>query len=144
MGRSEVGLTLLEVVLSVAILSTVALSFVNLFGSGFGASMQAGRISQATVLAQEKMEVLHAHSYAELLQRGVELSGGIFPCPGNAVSSTPEDVSGFDGLQRYFSMQCDLLEFDGYMLEGISLEVVVQQGEGRALARFNSFIPKGR
>ncbi len=141
--RCEEGVTLLEVVLSVAILSIVGLSFTNLLSSGFTASVQSGRTSQGAVLAQEKMEVLRAHTYGELLQMGAALNGGVFSCPTAAVSSIPAAISGFDSLELNYSITCYLLHFDGYPVQALRLEVVVRQEEGRQVARFISFIPKG-
>ncbi len=140
--RSEKGLTLLEVVLSMAVLSIVLLSFTNLFSSGFAASVQAGRTSQAAALAQEKMEVLRAHSYGELLQLGGVLNEGVFPCPAAAVSATPAAIGGFDGLILDYSMSCDLLQFDGYPVQALRLDVVVRQEEGRLLVHYTSYVPK--
>ena len=140
--RCERGLTLLEIVLGMALLSIVLLSLANLFSTGFAASVHAGRISQAAVLAQEKMEVLQAHTYEELLQMGAVLNDGVYPCPGAAVSSTPEFISGFEGLLLNYSMTCDLLQFDGYSLQGLRLDVMVQHEEGKQTVRFTSFIPK--
>ncbi len=142
MRRCESGLTLLEVVLSMAVLSIVSLSFLNFFASGFGAIVQAGRISHAAALAQEKMEELRVNTYGELLQMGMELSDGNFPCPTAAVSSSPISIIGYDEYQRFYRIACHALEFDGYLLQGLSLEVVVQQGEGRKVAGFTSFVPK--
>ena len=140
--RGETGLTLLEVVLSMAVLGIASLSFINFFGSTFGASMQAGRISQASVMAQETMEVLRVNTYGELLQLGAELSGGIFPCPTATVSSKTMFINGFDGLQCNYSITCDVLEFDGYTIQGLRLDAAVRQREGRLVARITSFVPK--
>ncbi len=136
---AEEGLTLLEVVFSMAILATVILSFINLFLSGYAASIQSGRISQAASLAQETMEELRACSYAELLAIGSELEVGSSFCPG-FVSSTPEDVPGFPGFTRYFTITCDVLEFNEYMLKGLTLEVVVLQEKNREVARYAFFM----
>jgi hypothetical protein len=125
-----------------AALSIVLLSLVNLFSTGFAACVHAGRTSQAAVLAQEKMEVLRAHTLEELLQKGTVLNDGVYPCPGAVVSSTPEVISGFEGLLLNYSMTCDLLQFDGYPLQGLRLDVMVQQEEGKQTVRFASFIPK--
>ncbi|MEW5922020.1 MAG: hypothetical protein AB1796_13965 [Bacillota bacterium] len=138
---SEDGLTLLEVVFSMTLLGIVLLSFTSLFSCGFAASVQAGRTSQAAALAQEKMEELRACSYAELLAMGAELNGGTFPCP-SEVSSIPVVQAGFAEFKRYHTLACETLEFDGYIVRGLRLEVVILQGVDREVARFISFVRK--
>lgn len=143
MRTGEEGLTLLEIVFSMAVLSVVVLSFTNLFASAFGASVQTGRTSQAAAVAQEKLEVLGSRSYDELLLLGEELNGGVFPCPGGAASSIPADVSGIEGLRWYYSLTCDSFDFDGFLLQVLRLEVVVLDEGDRQLARFGSYVQEG-
>lgn len=137
--RDEQGLTLLEVVLSMAILSVVLLAFTSLFGSGFGASVQTGMMSRAAALAQEKMEVLRAHTFEELLAKGAELTGGDFTCPHAAATSPLKEI---DGFCVYYSIFCKQLELAEYSLPALCLEVIIEK-EGRQLARLVSFVPEG-
>lgn len=135
----EDGFTLLEVVISAALLAIVVLSLAGLFGSGFAASIKAGQITQAAALAQETMEELRACSYAELLALGAELNDGFFPCPGE-VCSKPEQVSGFEGFTRYYTLACHTIEFDGYLVDGLRLEVTILQQADREVVSYISFV----
>lgn len=143
MYRSETGLTLLEVILSVAILSIVSLTFINLFGSNYAISVQSGRTSQASALAQEKMEVLRANSFADLVQMGSELDSEANSCPMIAGSSIPVSIKDYDELQYYYGICCHELEFDGYTVKGLRLEVGILQGEERVVVRITTFVPEG-
>lgn len=122
-----------------AILSVVLLAFTSLFGSGFGASVQTGMVSQAAALAQEKMEVLRAHTFEELLVKGAELNGGDFTCPHAAATAPSREI---DGFSVCYSIFCRRLELAEYYLPALCLEVVVEK-EGRQLARLVSFVPEG-
>ena len=143
MYRSEMGLTLLEVVLSVAILSIVSLTFINLLSSSFAVSVQSGRTSQATALAQEKMEVLRTNSFEELVNIGSELGSGTNSCPMIAGSSTPVFIKDYDDLQYYFGIRCHELEFDGYTVKGLRLKVTILRGEEREIVHITTFVPRG-
>ncbi len=141
MNRSEKGLTLLEVVLSVAILSIVSLTFINLFGSSFAVSVQSGRTSRATALAQGKMEVLLANSFEELAQMGSELNIGVNSCPMMAGSSVPVFIKDYDELAYYYNIHSHEMKFDGYTVKGLRLEVAILQREERELVRITTFVP---
>ena len=130
-SRQEKGLTLLEVVISVALLSIILLSFTNLFSNNFAASIQTGRITQAAALAQEKMEELLSCSYDELLHTGAGANG------------VPFALDDFDGFFCSYNIIDETLELDGYPVDGLRLEVVILQGEEKQVAKFTSFVHKG-
>lgn len=128
MKHAEAGMTLLEVVLGVALLSIVFLSFTNLFAGGLSASLESGRISQAVLLAQEKMEILRASSYTELLAMPAQGLGASLP--------------GSDNLQYYYRIVDETLLFGGYPAQGLRLNVIIMQGE-REIVSIVSFVREG-
>jgi len=128
MQRAEAGMTLLEAVLGVALLSIVFLSFTNLFAGGLSASLESGRISQAALLAQEKMELLRANSYAELSTMSVQGHGASLP--------------GSENLQYYYRIVDETLQFGGYPAQGLRLNVIIMQGE-REVVSIVSFVREG-
>ncbi|NLX91068.1 MAG: type II secretion system protein [Firmicutes bacterium] len=126
----EKGLTLLEVVVSIGLLSIILLSFTNLFNSSHAASVQAGKTTQAAALAQEKMETLLGCSYEELIEKEAELNG---------IPVVPE---GFEDFTCYHNITHDTLELNGYQVNGLRLEVGIVQGEGKQLVKFTAFVHK--
>lgn len=127
---SENGLTLLEVVVCIALLSIVLLSFTNLFSSSIAALVQAGKTTQAAALAQEKMETLLGCSYDELIEKEAELNG------------IPVVLDGFEDFTYYHYITGDTLELGGYQVNGLRLEVGIIQGEGKQLVKFTAFVHK--
>lgn len=127
MKRDEAGMTLLEVVMGVALLAVVFLSFTNLFAGGLHASLESGRISQAALLAQEKMELLRTSSYAMLWAKRTEGHGGVLP--------------GSENYQYFYRITGETLLFDGYPVHGLYLDLIIMQEE-REVARVVSFVRK--
>jgi len=136
---SRKAFTLLEVVVCLGLISIVLLSFTRLFINSFAATVQAGQTTQATALAQEKMEALLSYSYADLLDLGAELNGGFFSCP-SEVSSVPAAIEGFDNFFCYYTIAYDTLELDGCPVDGLRLEVIILQGEEKQVVKFLSFV----
>ena len=128
MWRAEAGMTLLEVVLGVALLSIVFLSFTNLFAVGLGASLQSGQISQAAMLAQEEMELLRANSYGVLSAKAAA---------GHGIS-----LPGSQNFQPLYRISNETLLFGGYPVRGLRLDVIIMQGESEVV-RFISFVREG-
>lgn len=120
-------MTLLEVVLGVALLSIVFLSFTNLFAVGLGASLQSGQISQAALLAQEEMELLRANSYGVL---SAKTAAGHRTMPGS------------QNFQLLYRISGETLLFGGYPVRGLRLDVIIMQGESEVV-RFVSFVREG-
>jgi prepilin-type N-terminal cleavage/methylation domain-containing protein len=54
--KTDKGMTLVEVVISLAILGIITVVFLGMFTSGFGGIISAGKYSQAEYEAQEAME----------------------------------------------------------------------------------------
>ena len=125
----EKGLTLLEVVVSIALLSIILLSFTNLFSSSLAASVQAGKTTQATALAQEKMETLLGCSYDELIEKGAELNG------------IPIVLDDFEDFTYYHNITSDTLELGGYRINGLRLEIGIIQGR-KQLVKYTTFVHK--
>ena len=134
--KQENGLTLLEVVICLALLSILLLSFSILFNYSLDISNEAGRISQASFLAQEEMEKLLSNSYTDLLALGVSLNGGSFPA-----SSTPKPLGAYDEFLYSYSIAYETLIFNGYPVQGLRLEVLlILQEDGRQIAKFTTFV----
>lgn len=125
MQNADAGMTLLEVVLGVALLGIVFLSFTNLFAGGLGASLESGRITQAALLAQEKMEQLRANSYASLLAQQGQVHGGALP--------------GSDNLRYSYHISGETLLFGSHPVHGLRLDLTILRGE-KAVVRFVSFV----
>ncbi|HAP31527.1 MAG TPA: hypothetical protein DCQ14_00505 [Firmicutes bacterium] len=128
MQRVEAGMTLLEVVLGVALLSIVFLSFINLFAAGLGASMESGRVSQAALLAQEEMELLRANSYGVLSAKGAAWLGASLP--------------GSENFQPRYLISGETLLLGSYPVRGLRLDVIIMQGD-RGIVRVFSFVREG-
>jgi len=120
----ERGVTLVEVIICAALFSILLFAFINLINSSLDISVKAGDITLAVLLAQEKMEELLATPYADLPAEGLSIAAPLnFGC----------------GLQYYCSITVDMIEFDGYMLHGLLLEVAVLSEGGEQIAGFTSF-----
>jgi len=125
MQRAEAGMTLLEVVVGVALLSIVFLSFINLFAAGLGASLESGRVSQAALLAQEEMELLRSSSYGVLSAKGAAWLGASLP--------------GSENFQPRYRISGETLLFGGYPVRGLRLDVIIMQGDSEVV-RVVSFV----
>lgn len=125
----EKGLTLLEVVVCIALLSIVLLSFTNLFSSSIAALVQAGKTTQAVALAQEKMETMLRCSYDELIEKKAE-------------NGIPVVLDDFEDFTCYHNITGDTLEMGGYQVNGLRLEVGIIQGEGKQFVKFTAFVHK--
>lgn len=64
--RSEKGLTLVELLIAASILATALLGVAGMFPSAYQNVKYGGRISRATALAQEMMEILRDESFTTL------------------------------------------------------------------------------
>ena len=64
--RSERGLTLVELLIAASILTTALLGVAGMFPSAYQNVKYGGRISRATALAQEMMEILRNESFNTL------------------------------------------------------------------------------
>ncbi len=126
----ENGLTILEFVVSLALISIALLSFANLLSSSLAAAVQAGRITQAAALAQEKMETLLSYSYGELAAEEAE--------QGEASLA----LENFAGLTCSHNITSEGLELDGYRIEGLRLEVGATLEGGKEFAKFVTFVCK--
>ena len=123
-GNGETGFTLIEVVVCTALFSILLISYSHLFNSTLAISGEAGHITMAACLAQEKMEGLLSVPVADLV-------------PGFS-----ESVPLYFGAGFYYDCAVvpDTLYLDGYTIQGLRLEVAVLQEGGRQIAGFTSFI----
>ena len=123
-GNGETGLTLIEVVVCTALFSILLISYSHLFNSTLAISGEAGHITLAACLAQEKMEELLATPAAELV-------------PGSS-ETLPLDFGA--GLSYTFAITPETLLLGGHAVHGLRLEVAVLQEGGGQIAGFTSFI----
>lgn len=68
---SEDGFTLLEVLISLAILSGVIVTIITVMNSHIAASMRLSESSQAMVIAREKIEQIHLYGAPETGKSGL-------------------------------------------------------------------------
>jgi prepilin-type N-terminal cleavage/methylation domain-containing protein len=57
------GFTLIEIILALVVLLVIFIPFLKMFSSGYSAQVKAKRITIATSLAREKMEILKSNIY---------------------------------------------------------------------------------
>jgi prepilin-type N-terminal cleavage/methylation domain-containing protein len=129
--KGKKGLTLLELIVSIALLSIALLSFGNLLSSSLAATVQAGRVTQAASLAQERMETLLSCSLDELCAQETAPDGVLIP------------LDGFDRFRCSQIVREDSLVLGSYQIDGLRLEVEIALDEGRELAKFVTFVRRG-
>lgn len=132
------GFTLIEVVVTMAVLGVLIVSMLAFLSSSFTNSFRAGSRSQAAGLAQEKMEELRAHSYEGLLELAANLQGD-FSCPA-IVFIEQKEVEGFPGFNQRHSLTCCILEIEGLEIKGFKIEVEVSCEKSGISSSFTSFV----
>ena len=65
-GRRDQGLTLAEILVAASVMSVALLAIMSMFPTGYETILSGGRMTKATRLAQEMMEVLRNQSFDNL------------------------------------------------------------------------------
>lgn len=76
--NSSKGFTLLEIIISLAVLVVGVISLVSMFGSGFSMAGISEQSSTAVFLAQERMEQLRNETYANIINEARSATGFAF------------------------------------------------------------------
>ena len=90
MFKNEKGLTLMEVLISIVILSLLAMTFFNVFLNAFDNSIKAQEVTNYTYATQAKIEELRSLTLADLITGSIEQEG-----------NAPFDING-DGVDDCF------------------------------------------
>ncbi|OHW62542.1 hypothetical protein EUAN_11070 [Andreesenia angusta] len=131
--KSEKGMTLVEVIISIAILGIIVTAFLSLFGNGFVSIASFGGKSEAVLGASDILEQVYSESESytesELEDKLVLLDGVKKDNVGNIEDSIPEGK----GFNYYF---------EDADLNGFNLTIAVQNGKKGSMEKLTTFIPK--
>lgn len=130
--QSKQGLTLLEIIVALAILSILLVSFLSLFSNGFTTIITAGNKSRASIEAQEIMDRIYAEAnFTTKTELRDSISSIISQIEAGDIVDFSDDVVNFDSLNttntkvRFYvsEPQAMLIQNNVYL---ISLQVYYQ------------------
>ena len=118
----KMGFSLIEVILALAILGVVGVSLMYFVLNSYTFSARTGNKTQASFLAQEKMETILSMPFDKLLDHAMTLNTD-FSCPGGVAQSPLEQVNGFDHITRAYQIKCIRVQAAGYPVELLKVTV---------------------
>ena len=123
----EKGFSLIEVVLALAILGVVGVSLMSFVLNSYMFSATTGTKSQASFLAQEKMETIRSMPFDQLLLKASSLNAN-FACPGGKAQAPLDPVSGFENITRSYHIECLRVQTAGYFVDLLKITVEARYG----------------
>lgn len=135
--KENKGLTLLEVIISLAIFGILIAGFIRFFGDSFVSMVSYGNKSKAVLEASEVMEKSYSGEIA--LDKADDLEGMGGEHVENPLSS--ELYRKTEEQKFNFYIEDVNLDIDGNTVEGKNLNVIWFYEDGNRYVRLSSFIP---
>jgi prepilin-type N-terminal cleavage/methylation domain-containing protein len=107
------GFTLIEIIVSLALISLVLVFFFGMFLQGTTGIISASNKNKSTYNAMDRMENVVAGSYAtsEAVSLTIQLPSGTITQPGQKITKTSSDYNGKTSEVTTFIPDADLVEF---------------------------------
>lgn len=136
--KSEKGLTLLEVIISIAIIGIISTAFLSLFGNSFVSIASFGEKSEDLMSASDVLEqvYLYNESYTEDTLK-VKLEG----LSGDQKSDVSIDASVTEGKKFNYYFTDASSEVSGKAINGFKLTVAFPNASKGEMEKLTSFIP---